>query len=84
MPCRLKLETTCIDADTVTVYDRSGGVAITGEVKLPYMADGISPFNESVVEDAIRKAIKVGSATATANMNFATNSGGSQMRVNSS
>lgn len=45
----------------LTVYDRSGGVAITGEVKLPYMVDGISPFNESVVEDAIKKALKVGS-----------------------
>lgn len=45
----------------LTIYDRSDGVAITGEVKLPYMSDGISPFNESVVDDAIKKALKVGS-----------------------
>ena len=44
----------------LTVYDRSSRVAITGEVKLPYMEDGLSPFNEKVVEDAIKKAVKVG------------------------
>jgi hypothetical protein len=44
----------------LTVYDRSSRVAITGEVKRPYMEDGLSPFNEKVVEDAIKKAVKVG------------------------
>ncbi|MCH7885782.1 MAG: hypothetical protein IIC01_11095, partial [Planctomycetes bacterium] len=40
----------------LTIYDRSDKIAVTGEVKLPYMADGGSPFNESVVEDAFNKA----------------------------
>ena len=44
----------------LTLWDRSGKIAITGEVKLPYMADGGSPFNESVVEGAHTKASKVG------------------------
>ncbi len=44
----------------LTLYDRSGKVAVTGEVKLPYMPDGHSPFNEDVVEDAVKKALKVG------------------------
>ncbi len=44
----------------LTIYDRSDKIAVTGEVKLPYMADGGSPYNESVVEDAFKKAGKVG------------------------
>jgi len=44
----------------LTIYDRSDQIAVTGEVKLPYMADGGSPYNESVVEDAFNKAGKVG------------------------
>ena len=44
----------------LTIYDRSGKVAIAGEVKLPYMADGGSPYNESVVEDAYKKAGRAG------------------------
>ena len=44
----------------LTIFDRSGKIAITGEVKLPYMADGMSPFNESVVDDAVSKALKSG------------------------
>lgn len=45
----------------LTIYDRSGGVAITGEVKLPYMPDGMNPYSERVVDDAIKKAVRVGS-----------------------
>jgi len=44
----------------LTIFDRSGKPAITGEIKLPYMPDGGSPFNEKVVEDAHRKASRVG------------------------
>lgn len=46
----------------LTIYDRSGKIAITGEVKLPYMVDGSSPYNEKVVEDAHTKASRVGAA----------------------
>lgn len=44
----------------LTIFDRTGKPAITGEVKLPYMADGSSPYNEKVVEDAHSKASRVG------------------------
>ena len=44
----------------LSMTDRSGKVAVTGEVKLPYMADGGSPFNPAVVEDAHGKAARVG------------------------
>lgn len=44
----------------LTIYDRSGKVAIAGEVKLPYMPEGGSPYNESIVEDAYRKAGRAG------------------------
>jgi len=45
----------------LTVTDRVGKIAITGEVKLPYMPDGGSPYNDDVVADAHSKAAKVGS-----------------------
>ena len=44
----------------LTIYDRSGKVAITGEVKLPYMADGASPYADRVVDDAFTKAARIG------------------------
>ena len=34
----------------LTLYDRRDRVSITGEVKLPWDADGASSFNEGVVE----------------------------------
>jgi hypothetical protein len=40
----------------LTLYDRDGGLALTGEVKLPDKADGVTPYNEAVVVDAHRKA----------------------------
>ena len=40
----------------LTVLDRSGAPALTGEVKLPYQAEGTSPYVESVVSDARSKA----------------------------
>ncbi len=44
----------------LTIYDRSDKIAITGEVKLPYMMDGSSPYNEGVVEDTHSKAARAG------------------------
>ncbi|MEX0701301.1 MAG: N-6 DNA methylase [Planctomycetales bacterium] len=44
----------------LTIYDRAEGIAITVEVKLPYMADGHSPFNDKVVDGAVAKALRVG------------------------
>ncbi len=44
----------------LTILDRAGGVAVTGEVKVPYAHDGASPFVESTVLDARRKAITAG------------------------
>ncbi len=44
----------------LSIYDRSGKIAITGEVKLPYMPDGGSPYNDSVVDDAFNKAARAG------------------------
>jgi len=44
----------------LTILDRSGSIAITGEVKLPYAPDGASPYNAPVVEDAHSKAARVG------------------------
>lgn len=44
----------------LTIIDRDGKPAITGEVKLPYNPDGGSPYNEAVVSDAHNKAARVG------------------------
>ena len=44
----------------LTITDRTGKIAIAGEVKLPYQPDGGSPFDEGVVSDAHSKAAKVG------------------------
>ena len=54
----------------LTVYDRSGKLALTLELKLPYVEDGHSPFNERVVADAHGKAARAGAPFfATWNVN---------------
>jgi hypothetical protein len=40
----------------LTLLDKDKRVVLTGEVKLPYQADGGSPHNEKVVQDALEKA----------------------------
>lgn len=40
----------------LTLLDKNGRIVLTGEVKLPYQADGGSPHNEKVVKDAREKA----------------------------
>lgn len=40
----------------LTLVDKNKVIVLTGEVKLPYRADGGSPYNETVVQDARRKA----------------------------
>lgn len=44
----------------LTIYDRKSEVVLTGEVKLPDKPDGRSPFQESLVIDAHRKANDIG------------------------
>lgn len=44
----------------LTLYDRDGKLALTGEIKLPDKPDGITPYNEAVVVDAHHKADEVG------------------------
>ncbi len=44
----------------LTIYDSQDKIVITGEVKLPWDADGGSPFNEKLVEGAHTKAARVG------------------------
>lgn len=40
----------------LTLYDREGQLALTGEIKLPDKPDGLTPYNEAVVIDAHKKA----------------------------
>ena len=40
----------------LTLYDRDGNLALTGEIKLPDKPDGLTPYNEAVVIDAHEKA----------------------------
>ena len=42
----------------LTIYDRQDKVVITGEVKLPWDADGATPFNEDLVAGAHSKAAR--------------------------
>jgi methylase of polypeptide subunit release factors len=61
---RVKLETRAsgsLKRRDLTILDRSGVVVLTGEVKVPYAPDGASPFVESTVLDARRKAQTAGS-----------------------
>jgi hypothetical protein len=44
----------------LTLRDRQGQLALTGEIKLPDKADGLTPYNETVVIDAHKKADDVG------------------------
>jgi hypothetical protein len=44
----------------LTLYDRQGNIALTGEVKMPDSPEGRSPFQQEVVEDAHQKADAVG------------------------
>lgn len=43
-----------------TLYGEDGRPVLTGELKLPYMPDGRSPYNFAVVEDAAAKAVDAG------------------------
>ena len=40
----------------ITLKDKSGVKVLTGEIKLPWAADGQSPYNDEVVADARKKA----------------------------
>jgi len=44
----------------ITLYDRKGVPCLTGEVKLPWAADGYSPYIEATVNDAREKAAQAG------------------------
>lgn len=43
----------------LTVYDKDGNKALTGEIKMPDAPDGRSPYAEDVVKDAFQKASEV-------------------------
>jgi len=44
----------------LTLYDRDGNKALTGEVKMPDAPDGRTPYDDSVVQDAFQKASDAG------------------------
>lgn len=44
----------------LTIFDRNGNKALTGEVKMPDAPDGLSPFDNDVVQDAFQKASDAG------------------------
>ncbi len=61
---KVKLETRTtgsLKRRDLTVLDRDGKICLTGEVKVPWANDGASPFVESTVVDARKKAIAAGS-----------------------
>lgn len=41
----------------ISLIGKDSRVLITGEVKLPYMLDGATPYNETVYQDARKKAV---------------------------
>lgn len=41
----------------ISLIGKDNRVLITGEVKLPYMLDGATPYNETVYQDARKKAV---------------------------
>lgn len=43
-----------------TLLDRDGNKALTGEVKMPDAPDGVSPYDDDVVQDAFQKASDAG------------------------
>ena len=46
----------------LTLLDKGGKIALTGEIKLPFRPDGGTPFNTTLVESARSKALRAGSA----------------------
>jgi hypothetical protein len=44
----------------LTIYDKDGNKALTGELKMPDAPDGRTPYAEDVVQDAFKKASDVG------------------------
>jgi methylase of polypeptide subunit release factors len=61
---KVKLETRTtgsLKRRDLTVLDRDGKICLTGEVKVPWANDGASPFVESTVVDARKKAVAAGS-----------------------
>jgi hypothetical protein len=44
----------------LSIYDKDGRVALSGEVKMPDAKDGKSPYDENVVQDAFLKASQTG------------------------
>lgn len=44
----------------LTIFDRDGNKALTGEVKMPDAPDGLSPHDNDVVQDAFQKASDAG------------------------
>lgn len=44
----------------LTLFDRDGNKALTGEVKMPDAPDGQTPYDDAVVQDAFQKASDVG------------------------
>jgi hypothetical protein len=44
----------------LSIYDKDGNRALTGEVKMPDAPDGKSPYDETVVQDAFLKASQSG------------------------
>lgn len=57
---KVKLETRTagsLKRRDLTILDRAGAVALTGEAKVPFAPDGASPFVESTVVDARKKAL---------------------------
>lgn len=57
MPTEIKGTTKRRD---LTLLERSGVPALTGEVKFPYAVDGRSPYADALVEGAQAKALKAG------------------------
>ena len=44
----------------LTLFDKNRVKVLTGEIKLPYRADGGNPYIDSVVQDARQKALRAG------------------------
>jgi hypothetical protein len=44
----------------LTLFDKNRVKVLTGEIKLPYRADGGNPYIDSVVQDAREKALRAG------------------------
>ena len=44
----------------LTLFDKNGKKCLTGEIKLPFRQDGITPYANKLVQDARRKAVRAG------------------------